>query len=108
VDDNSVHGGVSFGGFSIVSAALSEGDGSPGTETSMRSFFMHTVEAPPRHVAASAHEGRVHGGNFMPIMLDGGVGLGKKPANNVDASTSAPRYWKILEKPFGSAQRSWL
>ncbi|CAD6251197.1 unnamed protein product [Miscanthus lutarioriparius] len=109
VDDNSVHGGVSFGGFSIVSsAALSEGDGSPRTETSMRSFFMHTVEAPPRHVVASAHEGRVHGGNFMPIMLDGGVGLGKKPADNVDASTSVPRYWKNMEKPFGSAQRSWL
>jgi len=107
VDDNSVHGGASFGGFSIVSAALSEGDGSPVTETSMRSFFMHTVEA-PRHVAASAHEGRVHGGNFMPIMLDGGVGLGKKPANNADASTSAPRYWKNMEKAYGSAQRNWL
>jgi hypothetical protein len=96
VDDNSVHGGVSFGCFST----LSEG----GAETS---FFMHTVDD-PRHVAPSAREGRVHGGNFMPFMLDGGVGLGKKPANNADASTSAPRSWKNMEKPGASAQRSWL
>jgi hypothetical protein len=41
-------------------------------------------------------------------MLDGGVGLGKKPANNADASTSAPRSWKNMEKPGASAQRSWL
>jgi len=111
VHDNSVHGGASFGGFSVVSAAaLSEGDGSPspGTETSMRSFFMHAVEA-PRCVAASAHEGRVHGGNFMPIMLDGGVGLGKRPADNADAGASAPpRSWKSMEKACGSAPRSWL
>jgi hypothetical protein len=74
----------------------------------MRSFFMHAVEA-PRCVAASAHEGRVHGGNFMPIMLDGGVGLGKRPADNADAGASAPpRSWKSMEKACGSAPRSWL
>ncbi|WVZ77015.1 hypothetical protein U9M48_024920 [Paspalum notatum var. saurae] len=107
VDDNSVHGGVSFSAFSIVSNALSQGDRPPSAETSMHSFFMQPVEA-PRRAPASAHEGRVHGGNFMPIMLDGGVGLGKTPAHSADASTSAPRNWKNMEKPCSSARRSWL
>ncbi|KAK8461322.1 hypothetical protein SEVIR_1G012400v4 [Setaria viridis] len=111
VDDNSVHGGASFGVFSMVSDALSHGASPPSAGTSMHSFFMHPVEA-PRRAPASAHEGRVHGGNFMP-MLDGGVSLGKKPTNNVDAgsSTSAARSWKSsgdIEKPSSSARRSWL
>lgn len=108
VDDNSVHGGVSFGAFSIISDALSQGDRPPSTETSMHSVFMHHPVEVPRRAPASSHEGRVHGGNFMPIVLDGGVGLGKKPANNADASTSAPRNWKNMEKPGSSARRSWL
>ncbi|KAJ1278849.1 hypothetical protein BS78_04G110900 [Paspalum vaginatum] len=103
MDDNSVHGGVSFGAFSIVSDALPQGERPPSTETSMCSFFMpRPVEATrrlpasaPRRPLASAHEGRVHGGNFMPIML-GGVGLGKKPANIADARTSAPHNWKNM------------
>ncbi|CAN6237765.1 unnamed protein product [Urochloa humidicola] len=109
MNDNSVHGGASFGAFSIVSDALSQGASPPSIGTSMHSFFMHPAEA-PCCAPTAAHEGRVHGGNFMP-MLGGGVSLGKKPANNSDASTSTIRNWKSagdMEKPSSSARRSWL
>ena len=108
VNDNSVHGGVSFGVFSMVSDALSHGASPPSIGTSMHSFFLHPAEA-PRRAPASAHEGRVHGGNFMPML--GGVSLGKKPANDCDASTSATLNWKSsgdMAKPSSSARRSWL
>jgi len=108
VNDNSVHGGVSFGVFSMVSDALSHGASPPSIGTSMHSFFLHPAEA-PRRAPASAHEGRVHGGNFMPML--GGVSLGKKPANDCDASTSATINWKSsgdMAKPSSSARRSWL
>ncbi|CAN6243812.1 unnamed protein product [Urochloa humidicola] len=109
VNDNSVHGGASFGAFSMVSDALSQGASPPSTGTSMHSFFMHPMED-PRRAIASAHEGRVHGGNFV-TMLDGGINLGKRPANNSDASTSATRNWKSagdMEKASSSTRRSWL
>ncbi|KAL6629572.1 hypothetical protein ACP70R_029337 [Stipagrostis hirtigluma subsp. patula] len=103
VEDNSVHGGRSFSGYSIVSDSLTQGDRPSSTETSMHSFFMHPLEA-PRHVPAPAPEGRVHGGNILS-MFAGRTNLGKKPANNADASTSAPRNWNT---PSSSARRNWL
>ncbi|KAK3152668.1 hypothetical protein QOZ80_2BG0161940 [Eleusine coracana subsp. coracana] len=108
VDDNSVHGGLSFGAFSIISNPLSHGDGPSSTETRRQSIFMHPVEAAPR-VSDPVPEGRVHGGNILSMFADG-MSLGKKPTNNTEASTSAPRHWKPANymEARASSRGSWL
>ncbi|KAL6888139.1 hypothetical protein ACP4OV_009165 [Aristida adscensionis] len=105
VDDNSVHGGRSFSSFSIISDSITQGDRPSSTETSMRSFFMHPMEA-PRRAPSPIPEGRVHGGNILSMFADR-TSLGKKPTNNAAASTSAPRNWSAMG-PSSSARRSWL
>uniref|UniRef100_A0A0A8XPS3 Uncharacterized protein n=1 Tax=Arundo donax TaxID=35708 RepID=A0A0A8XPS3_ARUDO len=69
---------------------------------------MHPVEA-PRHVSIPAPEGRVHGGNILSMFADG-MSLGKKPTNNTEASTSAPRRRKSANhmEPSSSTRRNWL
>ncbi|XP_062218769.1 uncharacterized protein LOC133918748 [Phragmites australis] len=108
VDDNSVHGGLSFSAFSIISSALSHGDRPSSTEASRQSIFLHPAEA-PRRVSVPAPEGRVHGANILSMFADG-MSLGNKPpTNNADASTSAPSNWKSANMdPSSSARRNWL
>ncbi|GJM90787.1 hypothetical protein PR202_ga07099 [Eleusine coracana subsp. coracana] len=108
VDDNSVHGGLSFGAFSIISNSLSHGDGPSSTETRRQSIFMHPAEAAHR-VSDPVPEGRVHGGNILSMFADG-MSLGKKPTNNTEASTSAPRHWKPANytEARASSRGSWL
>lgn len=104
VDENRVHGG-----FSVVSDALSQGDRPSNTETSRRSIFSHPMEA-PRRVAALADEGRVHGGNILSMFANG-MSLGKHPANQAEASTSAPRNSKSTNGMVtgnSAARGSWL
>uniref|UniRef100_A0A0D9YQ37 WRKY19-like zinc finger domain-containing protein n=1 Tax=Oryza glumipatula TaxID=40148 RepID=A0A0D9YQ37_9ORYZ len=104
VDENRVHGG-----FSVVSDALSQGDRPSNTETSRRSIFSHPMEA-PRRVAAPADEGRVHGGNILSMFANG-MSLGKHPANQAEASTSAPRNSKSTNGMVtgnSAARGSWL
>jgi hypothetical protein len=108
VDDNSVHGGLSFGSFSIINSSLSHGDGPSSTEARRQSIFVRPAEA-ARRVSVPVPEGRVHGGNILSMFADG-MSLGKNPTNNAEASTSAPRHWKCANymEPGASSRRSWL
>jgi hypothetical protein len=108
MDDNSVHGGLSFGAASIISSSLSHGDGPSSTETSRQSIFMHPAEA-ARSVPIPVPEGRVHGANILSMFADG-MTLGNNPTNFTEASTSAPRNWKTAnyKEPSASSRRSWL
>jgi hypothetical protein len=108
VDDNSVHGGLSFGSFSIINSSLSHGDGPSSTEARRQSIFVRPAEA-ARRVSVPVPEGRVHGGNILSMFADG-MSLGKNPTNNAEASTSAPRHWKSANymEPGASSRRSWL
>jgi hypothetical protein len=64
----------------------------------------------PRRVAALADEGRVHGGNILSMFANG-MSLGKHPANQAEASTSAPRNSKSTNGMVtgnSAARGSWL
>jgi hypothetical protein len=55
----------------------------------------------------------MHGRKWMAFILDGGVALGKEPANannSDDATTSAAAglFWENMEKPCSSAWRRRL